>query len=602
MSALLLSLSASSLVEAAIALASPSLYEGIVRLHSGEMHARREKHIFSGLLRYLVRMSTRPTPFGLFAGIAPGFFGEKTTLQLGVPALGRLRTRPDMSWLLALLKHLEASPSLLTRLTVQRNQLVYPVGGRIILLDDDPYGQKQDQTLSLRATPAVRKTLELTHEPVAYPVLRDALQASFPGVKQEKIVHLLEQLWEHGVLISTLHPSLTDVQPASTLLRQLEKLEGTDEARQLLAAVLAFSAAVEQGKAGQPLEFPAELAALQRVRTSSQRHTPLIQVDSLLSLSAPTLHKDIGTVAARAAELLLRLTPFPQGAPHLQAYRHQFLEKYGPGAEVPLLELLSPELGLDAPPGYTRPPRAYQENGAARHQHQERRERVLQTLMQEALADQSLEVALTRDHLAALETWQPRAEQAPRSLEIYLHIHAASRQALDEGHFWAIVGPNPGSSGAGRSSGRFFDLLGPQTLDALRQLLAREEALEADAIFAEFSYQPTNAREANVALRPLLRTYEIAVGTTPALPSTSVIPLHDLLVGVRDERFYLRSRRLNKRVIVCQLHMLTAVQAPNVCRFLTEIASDGLPMLAGFDWGSLASAPFLPRVTVPHGA
>lgn len=599
--AFLLSLDSSFPVESAIALASPSLYKGLARLRSGEIDARREKHIFAGLLRYLIRMSTRPTPFGLFAGVAPGFFGEETTLQLGVPALGRWRARPDMNWLLAFLKDLEASPSLLTHLTVQRNQLVYLVGERIILLDDDPYGQKQDQTLSLRASHAVRKALELAHEPVAYLALRDALQASFPGVKPEKIVRLLGQLWEHGLLISTLHPSLTDVQPASTLLRQLEKLEGTDEARQLLTSVLAFSAAIDQDRAGRSPDFPAELIALQHGQTSSRRYASPIQVDSLLSLSAPTLHKDIGTVAARAAELLLRFTPFPQSAPHLQVYRHRFLEKYGPGAEVPLLELLSPELGLDAPPGYTRPPCTFQQNGTDQHPLQERRERTLQALMQEALVDRSLEVELSEDHLAALETWQPRIQQAPLSLEIYLHIHATSRQALDEGKFWAIVGPNPGSTGAGRSFGRFLDLPGMHALNALRQLLAREEALEAEAVFAEFSYQPTDAREANVALRPLLRTYEIAVGTAPILPSAHVIPLHDLLVGIRDERFYLYSRRLNKRVIVCQLHMLTAVQAPNVCRFLTEIAADGLPVLTGFDWGSLAGAPFLPRVTVPHG-
>ncbi|MBO0780794.1 MAG: lantibiotic dehydratase, partial [Ktedonobacteraceae bacterium] len=280
-------------------------------------------------------------------------------------------------------------------------------------------------------------------------------------------------------------------------------------------------------------------------------------------------------------------------------YRHQFLEKYGPGAEVPVLELLSPECGLGVPPSFFRPPRFFYTNASAK------RERVLHELAQDALNCHALEVELNEAQIAALQTWNPRVEQAPHSLEIYLQVQAASREALDRGHWCTVVSPNPGSPNGGRSFGRFFDLLGEAGLHALRDLLAREEALEPESIFAELNYQPWHARSANVAIRPGLHTHEIAVGTTPTRSPEHVILLRDLVVGIHNDRFYLRSLSRNKKVIVRQLHMLNIAQAPPVCRFLSDIASDGMPVLASFDWGSLSIAPFLPRLTIrqaPHAS
>lgn len=72
------------------------------------------------------------------------------------------------------------------------------------------------------------------------------------------------------------------------------------------------------------------------------------------------------------------------------------------------------------------------------------------------------EVELTETLLRQLERWTPHRELAPRSLEIYLQIHAKSREALDQGEWSAVIGQNCGSPQAGRTFGRFFDLLDTQ--------------------------------------------------------------------------------------------------------------------------------------------
>src|SRR6266852_9809966 len=59
------------------------------------------------LLRFLIRMSTRPTPFGLFAGVALGHWGAITDLALSAEP-PRTATRPDMAWLLPFVQKLES--------------------------------------------------------------------------------------------------------------------------------------------------------------------------------------------------------------------------------------------------------------------------------------------------------------------------------------------------------------------------------------------------------------------------------------------------------------------------------------------------------------
>ncbi|GCE45290.1 lantibiotic dehydratase [Thermosporothrix hazakensis] len=583
----------------ALAVASPSLWQTIQRLPQAKPAAA--KRAYAGLLRYLIRMSTRPTPFGLFSGVTTGTFADETRLTLASPPVQRFRTRPDMDWLLALLQQAEGAKEVVTQLKVRANQTAYLAGGRLRLPYADTYGQRDNRSISLRATSVVLKALELAVQPIPYTELQAALLRAFPQAKPSQVERLLWQLWEHHFLISDLHPPLTDARPAAYLARQLAALKGVETLHDGLQAVLQQTSEFDAAGNAASIEQLRQVEARQASLVPEAQEKARVQLDAALRLHETTLHQQIGVAAARAAELLLRLTPFYEGLPHLKEYRLFFLETYGEGVEVPLLDLLHPEQGLDAPPGYDQPRRSYPLPPGPNAPDTRKWDEQLQALVAETINRQSVELELTEALLKRLERWSPVAEQAPLSLEIYLQVHAASREALDNGEWCVVLGPNWGSPNAGRTFGRFFDLLDEEGMRHLQQLTEREEALQPDVIFAELSYQPREARMANVALRPPLRRYEIAVGTTPSVPPERVISLNDLVVGVRNGRFYLRSQRLGKQVIVSQYHMLNPRLAPNVCRFLSELSMDGVPCLSAFDWGRLSGSPFLPRVTFRMG-
>ncbi|WP_414168167.1 lantibiotic dehydratase [Streptoverticillium reticulum] len=550
-------------------------------------HAQRR--LSGKLLRYLIRMSTRPTPYGMFAGAALGHWGDRTDLAVA-PGEPRTRARPDMGWLTAVAAALELRPDVRAGLRWYANPTALVRGGRVFLAEPEPGGGAPAVPVSLRATGPVRRALELARTSVPYARLLDELAVGTPGATPAKAGRLLEQLWEHTVLLTDLRPPLTTRDPARHMAQRLAGIPAARaDAEQLLALLEEMSTwdrlPAEEGAAGYP-----ELAARAR---SAQPAVPAdaaahpVQVDMAVPLAARHVGRAVAAEAARAAELLLRLSPAP-GAGGLDAYRQAFRARYGPGREVPLLELLDPETGL-GPPGHVHG------SGPGGHR-QQIRSRTLQNLALEALRDHRTAVELDAETLSRLETWTPAPATAPISLDLSVFVLAASAEAVDAGDFTVVVGPNLGGPAAGRNLGRFADLLGPDAEAALRAAAAAEAAVCPGRLWAEVVYRPRRARSANVAVRPPVRDHELALGTVPGGPAEGRVPVRELVVGLHDDRFTLRWPARDLEVTPCAGHMLNTRHAPAVARFLDDVSRDGRGRLSSFDWGPAAGFPFLPRV------
>ena len=577
-------------VQGALAVGSGDLFDALARTPGSDRDASRLR---GKLLRYLIRMATRPTPFGLFAGAALTGWGSSTNCALA-SAAPRTRSRPDMAWLIDLVLGLERQPEIRRHLRLVANPTVLVRGGRVFLSERAPVGDPAaaPPPVSLRATAAVRRALTAARIPVPYAQLAETL-GSAAGATPERVERLILELWQHTFLLTDLRPPLTGDPAARYVVERLVELPA---AREIADGLRGLLRALERWDA-LPIEDRAEawselVAQARRVHACPAARSP-VQIDMALAVGGTHVNRAVAAEASRAAELLLRMSPYPRGLPHLEQYRRAFEARYGSAREVPLLELLDPEFGL-GPPAM----QAYGWDGIEARRSAVRQ----QTLFDLALAanrERRMVVELDDRLLERLATWSPSAETAPRSIEISAFLAARSAAAIDAGEFQIIVGPNVGASAAGRNLGRFADLLGNEAHTALASV-ATAEALHAHGrVTAELVYLPQHARLANVTIRPTIRSREIVLGTTASVPPDRVIPLSELVVGLREGRFYARWPLLNADVLACQGHMLNSVQAPPAVRFLDDIARDGYVSLSSFDWGTATRFPFLPRIQ--HG-
>ncbi len=526
-------------VQLALAVGSRSLLDELERDASSLRDTlRRDRK----LLRYLIRMATRPTPYGLFAGVALGQWGETTDLTIDDPA-AHIQARLDMGWLMSLIWQLEKVPDVRKHLHWVTNTAVYLSNSRVFLHERAmPKTSADTSGISLRATTAVKRALELAHRPIAYTDLAQALLASIPGATHEKVETLLTELWQQTLLLSDLRPPLTgDCSPAEYLQQRLSTMPPT------IALAESFTALQTQVHAWEiaPWEarlydfrtlikqieyftqgFEATFGLMPNIQTqppSAVRDTisapalskplkagtdeALLQVDMGMQLAGHSLPVHVGTDVAHMAEVLLRLTPIPHGPTTLAPYRRAFLDRYGQDREVPLVELVDQNFGLGVPEianGIVAPGEDEQQRA--------RRNHTLIELALSAQQERQLVVELDEVLLKRLEMWIPDPATAPLSLDLNIFLATASLAEIDAGHYQVVLGPNVGGQQAGCNLGRFALLLGNEGIKILQEAAAREANLVPQCLLAEIVYLPKEDRMGNVTIRPATHQYELNYG------------------------------------------------------------------------------------------
>jgi thiopeptide-type bacteriocin biosynthesis protein len=575
-------------VLAALAVGSTSLLGAVERFNRSGLTPRDADRMRAKLRRYQIRMATRPTPYGLFAGVALAQWGETTDLRVSATS-ARTGTRPDMAWLMSLVLSAEADPAIRRHLSFVANPSAVVEAGRLFLAERAPSSRGNPSTpVSIRATGVVKRVLALARSPISYEDLAARLCQATPSATMEKVEKLLTELWEQTVLLTDLRPPLTSGSPARYVAERLADIPAAAGTWAKLNSFVSALSTWDSLPAGERTAGFKSLLAETGVPLDGSQQVP-VQVDMAMSLQG-RIGNIVAREAAQTAELLLRLSPYPRGLASLAGYRQMFVNRYGYGREVPLKELLDPQRGLGAP--------SFHGHGATGPDPAKagQRAQALMQLATTALHRRERTVLLDEALIARLETWRPSSDNAPLSLDINVLIGARSAAAIDRGEFTMVLGPNLGAQSAGRNLGRFAGLLAPDGPEALAQVSAAEQAHAPDRLWAEAVYLPANFRLANVVIRPAVRTYEVAVGVTPGVPFSRVIPLDELVVGVEQGRFYVRWPAAGKRVSFSAGHMLNTHNAPAVVRFLSDLASDGKAVLSAFDWGPAESFPYLPRV------
>jgi lantibiotic biosynthesis protein len=221
-----------SFLHEALLLASPDLVQALPLLLDESEHptSKRHERVLLTVFRYLLRMATRPTPFGLCAGSAPGAFGAATSITLAASHLSRTHTQPDAQFLFALIRQLERRKEVRDQLIWSPHPLLFQ-DTRLILSAAAIADQEQRisiEKLSLRLTPVLTDLLALTRRarPLAE-VKREVAERH--ALSPEEMEQVLDQVCLTEILLSELRPPLTPMPALDYLLAHLAPLSGVED-------------------------------------------------------------------------------------------------------------------------------------------------------------------------------------------------------------------------------------------------------------------------------------------------------------------------------------------------------------------------------------
>lgn len=520
----------------AVTAAAPQFADRITKALAGDPEPEGKlRRLTETAVRYLLRWTTRATPFGSFAGIAPAGRGPRAVISWD--GQHRDAVRPAEDQVSECTGAAESDMAVLRSAKVMVNALGYQ-RGQVWVLPCARTAQGRIWDTEITLTDPVRLAIQAAASPIGITELATRLARDIPA-PGETAEHLVAALVGAGVLVSEIRAPMTMTDPAGHLARH------------------------------------ARLPKLERTGTIDRR------IGCEVTLPPPVIK-----AAEDAAAAMTALAP---PMPGWAEYHRAFIDRWGPGAAVPLREVLN-ALGMPAgfrgshrrcPPVFTT------------------RDRKLAALAQQAALEGCAEIILDDPLIAELRGEDDRPP-VPHT-ELRFTLAAATAEDLDRGAFTLTV--VSGSRHAGVTAGRFLHLLTPAELARFRDVYQALPPVLPGASLMQLSGPPLPGRLRSLARVPELLPVLPAGDFHPAPPLT----LADLAVAGDGQRLWLVSLQDGNPVepLLFNCVLLDTLQQPLI-RFLTEIWAAWSAPCSRLDWSHAADLPFLPRIkrgrTVLHPA
>lgn len=587
-------------VQEAIYIASPQLHDEMKKWLNDESGTSKKEFkntqkLKSGLIRYLLRMSTRCTPFGLFAGFSTGSFGNHTSINLFEPEANISHTRLDMNYLCALAQDLSKMEAIKAGLKFLPNSSIYSIGGRLRYVEYHyANGRRMHQIVAVDDSEYLQKILQNAAKGAMLHELADSIIDD--EISEEDARDFLNELIDAQLLVSELEPAVSGEEFLDQMLQILSGIppnETLEKVQAVLNQVKSILTALRNTPIGRDVGVFDQISHELKKLDTSFDIKYLFQTDMVKPTKICQLDHQIKEDIYTALEVLNKLTPKNETT-NLSKFREAFKERYE-DEEVPLLKALDNENGIgylqnhhgDIAPlveGLILPNR---KNSSQEIKWNGIYAMLLQKL-NSAMAGHAKMITLDDSDLNGLEAqWDDLP--ATVSSMIQLLKHPNSDEPL-------LYIKSFGGSSAANLIGRFCHA-DKVAHEFVNEIIAKDEAHQTQNLYAEIVHLP-ESRTGNILMRPVFRKYEIPYLAKSGVPLSNQLKADDLMVSVRGDQVLLRSKKHNKYVIprLTTAHNFSFNALP-VYHFLCDMQTQNLRSGLMFSWGPLENNyQFLPRV------
>jgi lantibiotic biosynthesis protein len=583
----------------ALFLASPVLLSEWEKLQRGDIKDEKEaQRIRIAVAKYDTRLRSRATPFGLFAACGMAAFSDSTkTLQ---SADFKRNTRLDMNYSGALAQHLANLPELRQLLLFYPNNSQYVVGEQLRYIEYHYKDLRRVHCISsVDFSDYVARIIAEAH---AGKTLRDLAQSIVDEeISFEEALEFVQQIADAQLLVSELDTAITGGDFTDQILRVLNKvvevqhLDDLSKVQQVLQQCQQSLQTIDENGNNEVAAYQAIADALRPLEVEFEL-SKLFQTD-LSRHAVFELEESVQTQLFEALETLNKLGTYRENT-NLKQFREAFYKRYET-REVSLLEALDVECGI----GYL------QQNRDASHINPfvdtiaagsgkpsegnyeiqwNNKYNLLLNKYLDAIRNSLTEVEILDKDLEKIEA---KWDNIPLSMSMMFSVVGQCEDGSPQLHLH-----HSGGASALSLLGRFAE--GDDAIRAHGQAIAAEEQkrLSEQTVLAEIVHLP-ESRTGNILLHPPFYRYEIPF-LAKANPDSETIDLQDLMLSVRGNSIYLRSRKLNKRVLprLSNAHNYSYNALP-VYQFLCDLQHQHTRSGFSFDWGPLQmQLGYLPRV------
>lgn len=582
----------------AIFLASKPLFDSCKRwLNSDILEKKAEKKLISSLYKYYVRMCSRPTPYGLFAGYSFGNISEKATeIELMDNYL-----YPQIDIDLRVLDQindfiLTNNSAYKFRQTYFTNNTIYKISNRYRYIDYYKMeGQKKHILSEINHSELLEYILSLARNGIAYNVLLENLMVNSEGADADKLLQYIDNLIQSNILIN----EEIDITNSKSPFEQLkDRYAGIKECEvsNILEIIKESYKTFSDEKIVQSEDIIRNLFSV--------NVDQFLKVNLKINTAKNNINKKIIDEIAGYVEDLFELES--RATPKdLLEFKQKFIDKYD-SQEMPLKQVIDFDLGI----GYGLQVQGNIENLSLLENinyslnNQENTTKVntkklkfLSRKLQEAQLKHLDKIEILEKDLLELRQNELKVNDHVESSFLMGTLLSTSPLEADKGNYMfltktTIPGPYMANllSRFAYSDGDYIDKIRKQ-LDVIQS--EDKEGL----IYAEIIYNPST-KMSNIILRPNFYNYHIPYGGATGKNLKSFeISVDDLFISVQNNQIVLKSKTLCKEV----LPRLTSAYNSSIdglplFRFLCDLQFQNVNTGFSWNWGIFNFYDFLPRV------
>ncbi|KUJ60378.1 hypothetical protein AR687_18215 [Flavobacteriaceae bacterium CRH] len=578
------------IVKEAINLASPELRRELDKwaLKTSSISNEKKQALELTLLKYTARMSSRCTPFGLFAGCSVGKLDFETNITIDSPQKHKRFTQFDMQYWVGMLQDIAKRKEIALHLKYFPNSSIYEIGDFYRFTEYRYVNAKREHNIS-----ALRKSK----------LLEQIIVQAKSGITINEMISFLATNDSEKEQAEAFVFKLIDFQ---FLISELDAVvTGNDEWKRIInifTSILSFTKETELFKnlnkkvvsldntLSPPEELYKEIKEIITEIGTDYEEKHLFQTDLNICTLRNNLNKKVSQKVLSAIQFLNGIQKHKK-VETLENFRNAFTKRYE-SKELPLSIVLDTETGI-----------GYLQNHEMNDSHEilesfsfkskktneknqvwNSTDLILQQKLHDSIFKGEKSIVLSEKDFPDFDS---NLKDIPATFSVIIEFFNDEQIALT----------STGSVSAAKLLGRFCNG-NNEIYNLTKEIIKKENEYHQAKILAEIVHI-TESRTGNILKRPILRKHEISYLCKSGVAQEDNLDLKDLYISVKSNRIILRSKKHNKEIVPClsNAHNFSSSSSLPIYNFLCHLQLEDIKPVYSFNWGILESHyDFFPRV------
>lgn len=538
--------------EESLLISSQSLYRS---LKHPPVKSKKIRNFQLGLTKYLIRSSTRPTPFGLLSGVALGKFSSETELNFNSQEYVK-EVKPDTNWISHVICSMEKQLQVVSQLHLKWNQSCYQKGDRV----KNPIFSSCEDTKSvveetnIRFTPLIELIKKEAKEYISFYSLKKAIVSMYPNVSDDLINQTLLSLIENEFLFTELRIPAYCNDALGYIIKILQNKKNIS----ILVPLIEIQKLIFEYQKSR--DHPELLNALYQKMGEIHSEKNYVEVNKGIILKKNNLSYAVKNYLEKFINIYTQISPTAEENSEFSDFKKDFMEEYGTNIEVPLLEIIDDNEFA----GLKRLHPTYEKSDY---------EKLIRSIFDRkilwALDHNEPEVKLTEKDFLPIKKFDCKNPAYSFDMNFFIVKDKADFA------YRFIVGPNVGAPKAGMMFQRFHNVYDPVLINAYNQCYRQEIVAASDHyIIVEGREAVSRGRLGNIINCNPNHDFYLPMACEGG-QSPKRITIDDLLIGLSvDQKLYIKSRSLNKKCKIIEDNMLNPNLNNRILYLLKRISDE----------------------------